>query len=66
MDKKDINNIFSSEDQSLLDVINASYLSIEDVKWLKSKRWFKRFIKIYSNKKRNYTKRRRYRNTRFY
>lgn len=48
MDKKDINNIFSSEDQSLLDVINASYLSIEDVKWLKSKRWFKRFIKIYS------------------
>ena len=48
MNKKDINNIFSSEDQSLLDVINASYLSIEDVKWLKSKRWFKRFIKIYS------------------
>ena len=48
MDKKDINNIFSSEDQSLLDCLSASYLSIEDVKWLKSKRWFKRFIKIYS------------------
>lgn len=48
MDKKDINNVFSSEDQSLLDCLSASYLSIEDVKWLKSKRWFKRFIKIYS------------------
>ena len=48
MVKKDINNVFSSEDQSLLDCLSASYLSIEDVKWLKSKRWFKRFIKIYS------------------
>ena len=48
MDKKDINNVFSSEDQSLLDCLSASYLSIEDVKWLKSKRWFKRFIKMYS------------------
>ncbi len=48
MNKKDIDNAFSSNEQSLLDVINASYLSIEDVKWLKSKRWFKRFIKIYS------------------
>lgn len=48
MNKKDINNVFSSSDQSLLDVINASYLSIEDVKWLKSKRWFKRFLKVYS------------------
>ena len=28
--------------------INASYLSIEDVKWLKSKWWFKRFLKKYS------------------
>ena len=37
-----LNNIFSSEELSLLDVINASYLSIEDVKWLRSKRWFKR------------------------
>lgn len=48
MAKKDINSVFSSEDQSLLDCLSASYLSIEDVKWLKSKRWFKRFIKIYS------------------
>ena len=53
MDKKDINNIFSSEDQSLLDCLSASYLSIEDVKWLKSKRWFKRFIKIYSKELKN-------------
>lgn len=35
MDKKDINNVFSPEDQSLLDCLSASYLSIEDVKWLK-------------------------------
>ena len=28
MNKKDINNIFSSSEQDLLDVINASYLSI--------------------------------------
>lgn len=48
MNKKDINDVFSSDEQSLLDVINTSYLSIEDVKWLKSKRWFKRFLKIYS------------------
>lgn len=48
MDKKDVNNIFSSEEQSLLDVINASYLSIEDVNWLKNKRWFKRFLRVYS------------------
>lgn len=48
MNKKDINDVFFSEEQSLLDVINASYLSIEDVKWLKNKRWFKRFLKIYS------------------
>lgn len=48
MNKKDVNGVFSSEEQSLLDCLNASYLSIEDVKWLKSKRWFKRFLKIYS------------------
>lgn len=48
MHKKDINDVFSSEEQSLLDCLNASYLSIEDIKWLKSKRWFKRFLKIYS------------------
>lgn len=43
-----LNNIFSSEELSLLDVINASYLSIEDVKWLRSKRWFKRFLITYA------------------
>lgn len=48
MNKNDIDDIFSSDEQSLLDVINASYLSIEDVKWLKSRRWFKRFLKVYS------------------
>lgn len=48
MNKKDINDVFSSEEKSLLDCLNASYLSIEDIKWLKNKRWFKRFLKIYS------------------
>lgn len=48
MNKKDVNDVFSSDDKSLLDVINASYLSIEDIKWLKSKRWFKRFLKTYA------------------
>ena len=48
MNKKDISNIFSSEDQNLLDVINTSYLTLEDVAWLKKKRWFKKFLKIYS------------------
>ncbi len=48
MSKKDVNDVFSSEDQSLLDCLSASYLSMEDVRWLKSKRWFKRFLKIYS------------------
>lgn len=43
-----LNNIFSSEELSLLDVINASYLSIEDVKWLRSRRWFKRFLITYA------------------
>ena len=43
-----LNNIFSSEELSLLDVINASYLSIDDVKWLRSKRWFKRFLITYA------------------
>lgn len=48
-DKKDIlNDDFLSDNKSLLEVINSSYLSIEDVKWLKSKRWFKRFLKIYA------------------
>lgn len=39
---------FTSDELNLLDVINTSNLSVEDVRWLKSKRWFKRFIKIYS------------------
>lgn len=39
---------FSLDDKSLLEVINTSYLSIEDVKWLKSKKWFKSFLKVYS------------------
>ena len=48
-DKKNIlNDDFLSDNKSLLEVINSSYLSIEDVKWLKSKRWFKRFLKIYA------------------
>jgi SrtB family sortase len=46
------------DEQSLLDIISASYLSLEDVKWLKSKRWFKRFMKVYSRElmKRNQEK----------
>lgn len=46
---------FSKNDIDLLDVINTSYLSIEDIKWLKSRRWVKRFLKIYARelKKRN-------------
>lgn len=39
---------FTKDEQSLLDVINTSCLSLEDIKWLKSKWWFKRFIKIYA------------------
>lgn len=38
----------SSFDDELLKIINTSYLSSDDIKWLKSKRWFKRFIKIYA------------------
>ena len=48
MNKKDISNIFSSEDQNLLYVINTSYLTLEDVAWLKKKKWFKKFLKIFS------------------
>ena len=39
---------FSLDENNLLDVINTTYLSKEDIKWLKNKRWFKRFIKIYT------------------
>lgn len=48
--------LLSSEDLDLLDVINASYLSMEDIKWLKSKRWFKRFLKIYAKELRKHYK----------
>lgn len=48
MSKKGFDIIAYSNDKSLLDVINSSYLTLDDVKWLKSKRWFKRFLKIYS------------------
>lgn len=48
MSKKGFDKIAYSNDKSLLDVINSSYLTLDDVKWLKSKRWFKRFLKIYS------------------
>ena len=46
--KENKNNNFSSFDDELLKIINTSYLSNDDIKWLKSKRWFKRFIKIYA------------------
>ena len=46
-ENKDIND-FSFDKKNLLEVINASYLSLEDINWLKSKWWFKRFLKIYS------------------
>lgn len=45
--KKNDDNTLSS-DLDLLNVINTSYLTIEDIAWLKKKRWFKRFLKIYS------------------
>lgn len=47
MVKKDNNNTLS-RDLDLLNVINTSYLTLEDIAWLKKKRWFKRFLKIYS------------------
>lgn len=47
MVKKDNNNTLS-RDSDLLNVINTSYLTLEDIAWLKKKRWFKRFLKIYS------------------
>lgn len=49
MDKKDnkINNV-SPQDLELLEIIKSSYLTLDDVKWLKSRRWFKRFLKIYA------------------
>lgn len=57
VDNKEL-KIDTIDEQSLLDIISASYLSLEDVKWLKSKRWFKRFMKVYSRElmKRNQNK----------
>lgn len=48
LNKNNLLNNISPDDKSLLEVLNTSYLSIDDVKWLKSKRWFKRFLKVYS------------------
>lgn len=48
MNKNYLNGNYSVDEKSLLDVISASYLTPDDVKWLKSKRWFKKFIKIYA------------------
>ena len=48
MNKKELHNDNTSiDDKSLKDVINENYLTLDDIKWLKKKRWFKRFIKIY-------------------
>ena len=49
MSKKGFDKIAYSDDKSLLDVINSSYLTLDDVRWLKNKRWFKRFLTIYSD-----------------
>lgn len=48
MNKKTSYNNTLFNDDELLNVINTSYLTLEDVVWLKKKRWFKRFLKIYS------------------
>ena len=48
MNKKELHNDNTSiDDKSLEDIINENYLTLDDIKWLKKKRWFKRFIKIY-------------------
>lgn len=41
--KKNDDNTLSS-DLDLLNVINTSYLTIEDIAWLKKKRWFKKMV----------------------
>lgn len=42
------NNInYDDEDLDLLSLFSTSCLTKEDVKWLKNKWWFKRFLKIY-------------------
>jgi len=41
-------NKLSLNDEELLNVFKTSYISYDDIKWLKNKRWFKRFLKLYS------------------
>ena len=38
---------FSKEELNLLDFMNTSYLTLDDIKWIKSKWCFKRFLKKY-------------------
>lgn len=48
----------SEEEINLIDFMNTSYLTLEDIKWLKSKWWFKRFLKKYSKElKKRYSQR---------
>ena len=41
-------NKISKEELNLIDFMNTSYLTLDDIKWLKSKWWFKRFLKKYT------------------
>ena len=43
-----LEELFSPSEKQLLEIINTSYLSVDDIKWLKKKRWFKKYLKIYS------------------
>lgn len=48
----------SQEELNLIDFMNTSYLTLDDIKWLKSKWWFKRFLKKYSKElKKRYNER---------
>ena len=46
-DKNNEMKTYSSSELELLDAINKSYLNTNDVKWLKNKKWFKRYLKVY-------------------
>ena len=49
---------YSEEDIKLIDFMNTSYLTLEDIKWLKNKWWFRRFLKKYSKElKKRYSQR---------
>lgn len=49
---------YSEEEINLIDFINTSYLTLDDIKWLNNKWWFKRFLKKYSKElKKRYSKR---------